>query len=178
MNMPSSTTVGASRIPASSRSLSRKRVSPLGREVPGWDSTASSPAALPDPPAMDFFMQSSSVDLLELLGRPLGGVLRLRALDALGEHIHDDVLRVDLGGLRRRRPRLPEDPGVVGGGAEALHRLVDRAPERMLRPKLFRTYPEAFRHLEPLPELRLSGDPPEEILWQLLGLPVRLYPLD
>src|SRR6266481_108852 len=127
MNMPSSTTVGASRIPASSRSLSRKRVSPLGREVPGWDSTASSPAALPDPPAMDFFMQSSSVDLLELLG-----------------------------GLRRRRPRVPEDPGVVGGGAEALHRLVDRAPERMLLPELGRTDREAFSHLEPLPELLLA----------------------
>src|SRR5258708_8019652 len=144
MNMPSSTTGGARRIPASSRSVSRKRVSPLGREVPGWDSTASSPAALPDPPAMDFFMQSSSVDLLELLGRPLGGVLRLRALDALGEHIHDDVLRVDLGGLRRRRPRVPEDPGVVGGGAEALHPLLDRAPRPLPLPEPRRTAPEAF----------------------------------
>src|SRR6202022_2444084 len=135
MNMPSSTTVGASRIPASSRSLSRKRVSPLGREVPGWGSTASSPAALPDPPAMDFFMRSSSVDLLELLGRPLDGVLWLRALDALGDHVHDDVLGVGFGGLRRRRPRVPEDPGVVGGGAEALHRLLQRvSPPAVLPP--------------------------------------------
>src|ERR1700704_4553582 len=109
MNMPSSSTVGASRTPASSRSFSRKRVSPLGREGPGWDSTASSPAALPDPPAMDFFMRWSSVDLLELLARPLDGVLRLRALDDLGEHVHDDVLRVGFGGLRRRRSRVPED---------------------------------------------------------------------
>src|SRR6266436_10410485 len=116
MNIPSSTTVGASRIPASSRSLSRKRVSPLGREVPGWDSTASSPAALPDPPAMDFFMRFSSVDLLELLARPLDGVLRLRALDALGEHVDDDVLRVGLGGLRRRQPNVHADPGRRGGG--------------------------------------------------------------
>src|SRR5260370_42433267 len=177
MNMPSSSTVGASRIPASSRSLSRNRVSPLGREGPGWDSTASSPAAPPDPPAMDFFRQSSSVDLLELLGRPLDGVLRLRALDALGEHIHDDVLRVDLGGLRRRRPRVPEDPGVVGGGAEALHRLVDRAPERMLLPELGRTDREAFSHLEPLPQLLLALEPLEEVLGPLLVLPLLHSPL-
>src|SRR6266478_2774199 len=172
MNIPSNTTVGASRMPASSRSFSRKRVSPLGREVPWRGSTASSPAALPDPPAMDFFMRFSSVDLLELLARPLDGVLRLRALDALGEHVDDDVLRVGLGGLRRRRPRVPEDPGVVGGGAEALHRLVDRAPQRMLLPELGRTDREAFRHLEPLPELLLAVEPLEEVLGQLLVLPV------
>src|SRR5260370_22279405 len=128
MNMPSSSRVGASRTPASSRSLSRKRVIPLGREVRGWGSTASSPAALPDPPAMDFFMWLSPVDLLELLARPLDGVLGPRALDALGEHVHDDVLRVGLGGLRRRRARVPEDPGVVGGGAEPLHRPLHRCP--------------------------------------------------
>src|ERR1700730_2546515 len=116
MNIPSSTTVGASSKPASRRSLSRKRVIPLGREVPGWGSTASSPAALPDPPSMDFFIRCSSVDLLELLARPLDRVLGPRALDALGEHVHDDVLRVGLGGLRRWRSRVPEDPGVVGGG--------------------------------------------------------------
>src|SRR5260370_14010537 len=126
MNMPSSSTVGASRMPASSRSLSRKRVIPLGREVPGWGSTASSPAALPDPPAIDFFMWLSPVDLLELLARPLDSVLGPHALDALRDHVHDDVLRVGLGGLRRRRSRVPEDPGVVGGGSEALHPL--RAP--------------------------------------------------
>src|ERR1700738_4414887 len=135
MNIPSSTTVGASRMPGTSGSLWRKRVIPLGREGPGWGSTASSPAALPDPPAMDFFMRFSSVDLLELLGRPLDGVLWLRALDALGEHVHDDVLGVGFGGLRRRRPRVPEDPGVVGGGAEALHRLRDRGSHRDALPR-------------------------------------------
>src|ERR1700682_554192 len=42
------------------------------------------------------------VDLLEFTRRPLHGVFGLRTLHALREHVHDDVLRVDLGGLRRR----------------------------------------------------------------------------
>src|SRR5260370_16011016 len=151
MNMPSSSRVGASRTPASSRSTSRNRRTPLRRGVRGWGSTASSPAALPDPPAMDFFMWLSPVDLLELLARPLDGVLGPRALDALGEHVHDDVLRVGLGGLRRRRSRVPEDPGVVGGGAEALHRLVDPGPQRVLLPEPCRAPPATLPPLAPPP---------------------------
>ncbi len=56
MNSPSSTTVGVSRRPASMRSLSSRRVNPVGPEVRGWGSATSMPAALPDPPAMDFFI--------------------------------------------------------------------------------------------------------------------------
>src|SRR5512143_1794397 len=164
MNRPSSSTVGVSRMPASIRSLSRKRVSPVGREVPGWGSATSNPAAPPDPPAIDFFISLSSVDLLELLGGPLDGVLRLRALDALGEHVHDDVLRVDLGGLGVGRSRETHGPGVVGGGAESLHRLVDRAPEGVLLPELGRADREALGHLEPLAVLLLAVQPLEEIL--------------
>src|SRR5688572_20283030 len=150
MNRPSRTTVVASSIAASSRSFSRKRVIPEGREVPGWGSTTSMPAT-PDPPAMRFFI--SSVDLLELGRGPRGGVFRLHALGPLGEHVHDDVLGVGLGGLCRRWPRVPEDPRVVGGGPEALHRLVDRRPEGMLFPELGGADREALRHLEPLAEL-------------------------
>src|SRR5687767_3165560 len=133
MNRPRRTTVGVSRRNASSRSFSRKRVHPVGREVPGWGRTASRPATPPDPPAMGLFTNCpsprSAVDLLQLARRPRDGVFRLHALHALGEHVHDDVFRIGLGGLRRRLPRVPEDPGVVGGGAEALHRLVDRSEE-------------------------------------------------
>ncbi len=49
--------MGASSMAASSRSFSRKRVIPEGREVPGWGSTTSMPAT-PDPPAMGFFITS------------------------------------------------------------------------------------------------------------------------
>src|ERR1700730_6173551 len=172
MNRPRSSTVGASSTPASSRSLSRKRVSPLGRDVPGWGSATSKPAAPPDPPAIDFFMRSSSVDLLQLLARPLDRVLGLGALDALGEHVHQHVLRVGLGGLGVGRSREAHGPRVVRSGAEALHRLVDRAPERMLLPELGRTHREALGHLEPLAVLLLAVQPLEEVLGQLLILAI------
>src|SRR6185295_8478598 len=79
---------------------------------------------------------TSAVDLLQLAGRPLHGVLRRGALHALGEHVNDDVLAVDLGRLGRRRAGEADDPGVVSGRLEALHRLVDRVPERMTLPLL------------------------------------------
>src|SRR5678815_273068 len=88
MNNPRRTTVGVSRTSASSRSFSRKRVHPVGREVPGWGRTASRPTAPPDPPAMGLFMNClsprSAVDLLELARRPRDGVFRLYALHPLG----------------------------------------------------------------------------------------------
>src|SRR5437867_1370663 len=49
-------------------------------------------------------MVSTLVDLLELAVGPLHGVLGLHALDGLRVHVRDDVLREDLGGLRRGRP--------------------------------------------------------------------------
>src|SRR6266481_5623426 len=155
MKSPRRRMVGASRSVASSRSLSSHRVIRRGLGAPAWASVAASPAVPPEPPAIGFFI-ALAVNLTQFTGRPLDRILGLHALHALGEHVHDDVLRVDLGGLRRRLPRVPEDPGVVGGGAEARHRLGDRAPERMLLPELGRTDREAFRHLEPLPELLLA----------------------
>src|SRR5262245_53136248 len=102
MNSPSSTTVGARRTNASARSFSRTRVHPLGRAVPGCGRATSRGAAPAEPPEMGAFMMSP-VNLLELAGRPLDGVLGLGALHALREHVDDHVLGVDLGGLRRRR---------------------------------------------------------------------------
>src|SRR6266508_453805 len=98
MNRPSRTTVGASRSMASSRSFSRKRVNPVGRDVPGWGSATSIPAAPPDPPAIGF-VNVLPVDLAQLTRRPLHGIFGLHALAGLGIHVHDDVFRVDLGGL-------------------------------------------------------------------------------
>src|SRR6185436_608032 len=113
MNMPRRSTVGARRMAASMRSLSRKRVIPDGLVV--WRrGRATAVVALPAPPEIGCFM-SLPVDFLELAGRPLHGVLGL-ARNTLGEHVHDDVLAVDLGRLRRRRPGEPDDPRVVGRG--------------------------------------------------------------
>src|SRR5689334_3606095 len=99
MNTPSSSTVGASSIAASSRSLSRKRVSPCGCVVWARGSATSTPAALPAPPAMRFTgspplallarRRSRLVDLLELALRPLDRVLGLGALARLREHVDD-----------------------------------------------------------------------------------------
>src|SRR5262245_29829406 len=113
-----------------------------------------------------------SVDLLQLARRPGDGVFRLRPLHALGEHVHDDVLRVDLGGLCRWLSRVAEDPRIVGRRAEALHRLVDRVPQRILLPERGRPDREAFRHLNTLAVLFLAVEPLQEILGQLLVLPV------
>src|SRR5262249_26055574 len=53
-------------------------------------------------------MVSGLVDLLELALGPLHRVLGLGALHGLGVHVHDDVLRVGLGGLGRGRPGVAE----------------------------------------------------------------------
>src|SRR5713226_2444627 len=91
------------------------------------------------------------VDLLQLAFRPLHGVLRLHALDALGVHVRDDVFCERLGGLRRGRPRIAEQPRGAGGGAEHLERLVQRGPHRILLPLLRGAHAVAFLGLEPLP---------------------------
>src|SRR5262249_32161167 len=136
MNTPSSSTVGASSKAASSRSFSSIAPCRAGRrEVRAWGS-ATAPTASPAPPAIGFFTPGSPINFLQLTLGPLHRVLGLRALHALGEHVHDDVLAVDLGGLGRRRAGVPDDPRVVGGGLEALHRLVDGVPERGALPLL------------------------------------------
>src|SRR5262245_53173821 len=137
MNSPSRTTVCASSTSARARSFSRTRVHPLGRAVPGWGRATSRPAVPAEPPEIGAFMVLA-IDLLELTGRPLDGVLGLGALHALGEHVDDHVLRVDLGGFRGRRAGESDDARVVRGRPEALHRLVDGGPQGILLPDLRR----------------------------------------
>src|SRR3982074_3192652 len=68
----------------------------------------------PRPSGSGVFMHASLrvgsrlVDLPELAFRPLHGILGLHALAGLGEHVHDDVLRVRLGGLGGGRPRIAQ----------------------------------------------------------------------
>src|SRR4029077_9673026 len=135
MKSPSSRIAGASSGAASRRSFSSQRVIRPGCEESARGSAAAISAAPPDPPAMGFF-RLLSVDLPQLARRPLDGVFGLRALYALGEHVHDDVLSIDLSRLGRRRTGEPDDARVVGGRLESLHGLVDRRPQRALLPGL------------------------------------------
>src|SRR5256885_15712747 len=111
MNTPSKTTVGVRRTNARKCSFSRRLVSVPRRDAPECGS-ASTRVALPAPPAIGFFTlstrRSTFVDLLQLALGPFHRVLGLHALHGLGVHVDDDVLRVGLGGLGRRRARMPE----------------------------------------------------------------------
>src|SRR5215468_7554024 len=112
MNTPSSRTVGARSTSARKRSFSSRPVSARRCATLERGSATSTRVAPPAPPAIGFFTPrpcpSCFVDLLQLALGPLDGVLGLRALHGLGVHVDDDVLRVRLGGLRRRRARIPE----------------------------------------------------------------------
>src|SRR4026208_2121225 len=107
MNSPSSSMVGVSSSVASSRSFSSHAPRWTGCDVRERGS-ATVPAASPAPPAIGLFTLVSPVDLLQLALGPLYGILGLHALHGLGVHVHDDVLRVDLGGLGRGRARVAE----------------------------------------------------------------------
>src|SRR5262245_56939568 len=145
MNSPSRSTAGASSSAASSHSLSRNRVSPRGRAIRGAGSATVAAVALPASPEMTRFTRdplawravaaSPLVDLLELALGPLHGVLGLRALDGLGEHVHDDVLRVALGGLGRGRAVGSEHSRLADGPPEHLEGLVHLGPHRVLFPR-------------------------------------------
>src|SRR2546422_7369022 len=128
MNSPSRTTVGLRRAKARSRSFSSRRSSALRRAAPECDSATSIRVALPAPPAIGFFKlstcRSAFVDLLQLALGPFHRVLGLHALHGLGVHVDDDVLGVGLGGLGRRRPRVPEGARQAGRLPEDLQRLV------------------------------------------------------
>src|SRR5258705_7116879 len=113
MKSPRRRMAGARRSVASRRSLSSQRVSRWGRGAPACGSVTARPAVPPDPPAIDFFI-GLTVDLTQFTGPPLDRILGLHALHALGEHVHDDVLRVNLGGLRRRRSPVFVNAGGVG----------------------------------------------------------------
>src|SRR5262249_14727797 len=112
------------------------------------------------------------VDLLELALGPLHGVLGLHALHGLGIHVHDDVLRVRLGGRGRGRPGMPEGERRARGLAEHLQLLVDLPPHRVLFPRLGRAHRVALVHHEPLLVVLLLVEPLQEVLRQLRVLAV------
>src|SRR5947207_4918363 len=107
------------------------------------------------------------VDLLEFGLRPLHGVLGRRALHALGVHVSDDVLRVRLGGLRRRGPGIAEQPRVARGRTEHLERLVQLAPHRVVLPLVGGADRIAFLRGEPLAVVLGLVQPGEEVLREL-----------
>src|SRR5262245_3012725 len=129
MNSPSRITVGASSTAASSRSFSSIAPCRAGRREVCVRGSATAPTESGAPPAIGFFTTGSPINFLQLALGPLHRIFRLRALHALGEHVDDHVLAVDLGGLGRGRAGMADDPRVVGRGLEALHRLVDGVPE-------------------------------------------------
>src|SRR5262245_2238898 len=153
MKSPNKMTVGASSTAASSRSFSSTVPCRAGRCEVRVRGSATAPTESGAPPAIGFFTTGSPIDFLQLALGPLHRVFRLHALHALGEHVDDHVLAVDLGGLRRRRSGVADDPRVVGRRPEAPHRLVDGVPERGALPLLGGPDREALGHLEP-PSIR------------------------
>src|SRR5262249_5765925 len=110
MNIPSSTTVGASSTAASSRSFSRTCPPPPGRrETWACDSETLTCVMDSAPPALGFFTMHPPEDGLELAGRQLRGVLGPHALSGVGVHVGQDVLGVDLAVLGVRRSLVADD---------------------------------------------------------------------
>src|SRR5206468_1643158 len=112
------------------------------------------------------------IDLLELALRPLHGILGLHALAGLGVHVDDDVLRIRLRGLGRRRPRIAQHPRLARGLPEDLEGLVDLAPHRVILPGFGSADGIALVHLEPLSVVLFLVHPLEEFLRRLLVLRV------
>src|SRR5712691_9616705 len=136
MNVPRRRTVGDNSAKARRRSFSRTRPLVWGRAARGWGRATSRPAAPPDPPAIGFFILP--VDLLQLAGRPLDGVLGLHALRSLGVHVGDDVLRVDLAGLGVGWPRVADHARGLGGRAVELHGGIELLPHGRALPEIGR----------------------------------------
>src|SRR5438132_3456061 len=109
---------------AADPAMNRRRVTPETTPCPS-DSGVFIDAAFP---------RLCLIDLLELAFRPLHGILGLHALAGLGVHVDDDVLRVRLRGLGRRRPRIAQHPRLARGLPEDLEGLVDLAPHRVILP--------------------------------------------
>src|SRR5213594_1695965 len=177
MNAPRRTTVGVRRAKARSLSFSRRRSNARRRRTaPECGSATSTRAALPAPPAIGFFKRSTCrsafVDLLQLAFGPLHGVLGLHALDGLGVHVDDDVLRVGLGGLGRRRARMPEGASQAGRLPEYLKGFVDPGPHRVVFPLLGCADAVALVDLEPLSVVGVLVQPLQEVLGELLVLRV------
>src|SRR5437870_6507518 len=134
MKAPSRTTVGLRSANARSRSFSRRRSNARRCAVLGCESATSTRAALPAPPAIGFFKpmpcRSGFVDFLQLAFGPLHSLLGFHALDGLGVHVDDDVLRVGLGGLGRRWVRMPVGAREAGRFPVYLRGLVEWGPPR------------------------------------------------
>src|SRR5206468_1391232 len=94
----------------------------------------------------------------------------LHALDGLGVHVDDDVLRVGLGGLGRCRARMSEGAREAGGLTEYLKGLVDLGPHGMLFPLLGGADAITLVDLEPLAVVGVLVQPPQEVLGELLVL--------
>src|SRR5262245_50020741 len=167
MKTPSSSTVGASSTAASSRSFSSMVPWRAGRREVCVRGSATAPTLLPAPPAIGFFTPGSAINFLQLALGPLHCFFRLRALYALGEHVDDHVLAVDLGGLGRGRSGVADDPRVVGGGLETLHRFVDGVPQRGALPLPGGADREALGDLEPAAVGAGAVQPLQEVLGQL-----------
>src|SRR6266850_3709033 len=112
------------------------------------------------------------VDLLQFALGPLDGVLGRHALHALGVHVGDDVLREGLGGLRRGRPGVAEQPCVARRRAEHLERLVELAPHRVVLPLVGGADRIALLRGEPLAVVLRLVQPGQEVLRQLRILAV------
>src|SRR6266850_4182007 len=112
------------------------------------------------------------VDLLQLALGPLHGVLGLHALDGLGVHVRDDVLREAFGRLRRRGAGVAEQPRVAGGRAEHLERLVELAPHGIVLPLVGGADGVALLRGEPLAVVLGLVQPGQEVLGQLRVLAV------
>src|SRR5262245_9954465 len=177
-------------LPASGRSFSRRMTSHAGMKsfqrsrwifVPWANAGARRAARIPSKPAApaaaatrncrrSITPSSRLVDLLELRLRPLHRVLGLRALDGLGVHVDDDVLRVRLRRLGGGRPGMAEHQRRSRRLSEHLQRLVDPGPHRAVFPLLRAADAVALVHLEPLAVVRVLVQPLEEVLGELLIL--------
>src|SRR4029450_6453115 len=120
MNSPSRTTVGSrSRDPSTRSSSSRRATVPIVDVSRGNAVRRGASAAWPAPPAItrERVLDITSilrVDLLQLGLGPQDGILGLHALDGLGVHVGDDVLRLHLGRGASGRPRGSVEE--AGGG--------------------------------------------------------------
>src|SRR5690348_1617669 len=131
MKSPSNSTVGESRRKPSTRSFSSAWPSLAARIVARGATVKreAASAAPPAPPAIERGSRATSVlrlsvDPFQLALRPLRGLLGGHALDGLGVHVDDDVLRVRLAGLGARRPREPEElEGPRRGPVRQHHRV-------------------------------------------------------
>src|SRR5438552_2821123 len=173
--MVSSWISAPSALPASGSSFSRSATSQAGMKsfqrnrwifVPCANAGAVREARMAPRPAplvwrnvRRVVMVSTLVDLLELALGPLHRVLGLAALDGLGEHVDDDVLRVRLGGLRGRGAGVTQHQRGARRLPEHLQGLVDPRPHGIVFPLLGRADAVALVDLEPLAVVRVLVDP-------------------